>query len=167
MHRTIVALVVAAAVAAAAGCSSGDGEVSGAGSPASTRSASTPSPTSFDSSDPDGDAVQDTTPPPPTLGGYDPKPADFELTVKVLRKTCFGSAGCNVTYRVQLGYSGEELDPSTTYEVTYEVRGPEDGAQVNTLEVTGTDYTVPDEELATVPSASTKLRAVVTSVEEA
>lgn len=84
----------------------------------------------------------------------------------MLSRECFGDVVCNVEYRVSVGYGGQELDPDTTYEVTYEVRGPKDGAQINTIEITGTEYTVPDEELAQVASASTKLRAVVTSVEE-
>lgn len=95
-----------------------------------------------------------------------PKPSDFALRVKTLDKQCFGSAGCNVVYRVELAYHGPTLDPDTTYEVTYEVRGPEDGAQVGTLEVTGTKYTEPDEVVASTSSASTKLTAKVTEVAE-
>lgn len=95
-----------------------------------------------------------------------PVAKDFKLTVKTLSKKCFGSAGCNVTFRVLVAYSGPTLDPSTSYEVTYEVRGGEDGASVNTLTVEGDQSTVQDEEFVSTPSSKTKLTAVVTSVDE-
>ena len=100
---------------------------------------------------------------PPTV---QPKPSDFELTVKTLSKQCFGDAGCNITFRVEVAYGGPTLDPSTTWEVTYEIRGPEDGTQVNTLEVTGDQSSVDQEEIASTKSASVKLKAVVTDVSE-
>lgn len=96
----------------------------------------------------------------------DPDPKDFKLTVKVLKKQCFGSAGCNVTYRVKVGYDGPELDPDVTYELTYEVRGVEDGPAVNTLELTGDEYETDKEEYASTSSESTKLKAVVTDISE-
>ncbi len=95
-----------------------------------------------------------------------PKPSDFELTIKTLSKQCFGEAGCNVTFRIEVGYDGPTLDPSTTWEVTYEIRGPEDGTQVNTLTVTGDQSSVDQEEMASTKSASVKLKAVVTDVSE-
>ena len=91
---------------------------------------------------------------------------DFKLSVKTLSKKCFGSAGCNVTYRVLVGYSGPTLNPSDSYEVTYEVRGGEDGPAVNTLTVEGDQSTVQDEEYLSTPSSRTKLTVVVTSVDE-
>jgi hypothetical protein len=95
-----------------------------------------------------------------------PKPADFELTVKTLSKKCFDTAGCNVTYRIEVAYGGPALDPATTYEVTYEVRGPEDGPQINTMTVTGDQSSVQQQEYASTKSSATKLKAVVTDVAE-
>lgn len=95
-----------------------------------------------------------------------PKPSDFELTVKTLSKQCFGEAGCNITFRIEVGYDGPTLDPDTTWEVTYEVRGPEDGTQINTLTVTGDQSSVNQEEMASTKSSATKLKAVVTDVSE-
>src|SRR5262245_38709860 len=40
---------------------------------------------------------------------YTPTEIDFKLTVKITRKKCFGSAGCNVTYHVNLAYAGDAL----------------------------------------------------------
>lgn len=101
-----------------------------------------------------------------TPAAYTPTPRDFKLTVKTLSKECFGSAGCNITFRIQVGYDGPALDPGTTWEVTYEVRGTEDGPQINTLTVQGDQSSVDQEEFASTRSSATKLKAVVTDVSE-
>ncbi|MEU1745812.1 hypothetical protein [Micromonospora arida] len=105
-----------------------------------------------------------TTPPP--APGYDtPTKGDFKLKVKTLRKQCFGSAGCNITYRIDVTYTGDGLDPSSTYEVTYEVKGAEDPV-INTFEVTGDSASVQQEETASTKRSGDKLTAVVTDVSE-
>ena len=97
---------------------------------------------------------------------YDaPEPSDFELTVKTLSKQCFGSAGCNVTYRIQAGWDGT-YDPAMTYEVVYEVRGDESGPQTNNFTITGDEYEISQEESASTRSSGVKLTARVISVEE-
>lgn len=96
----------------------------------------------------------------------EPAKADFELTVKTLSKECFGSAGCNITFRVKLAYGGPALDPSKTYELTYEIRGGED-PMINTMEVTGDSYTASQEESISTNSSRAKLRAVVSDISEA
>jgi hypothetical protein len=95
---------------------------------------------------------------------HTPVPADFTLTVKVLEKQCFGSAGCNITFRIDLS-GGGELDPDKTYELTYEVKGGEDPL-INTMTVTGKQYERQDRESIQTSSSSKKLTAVVTSVTE-
>ena len=113
--------------------------------------------------------VEDESEPPPEPQ-YNETPGrkDFELEVKTLEKTCFGSAGCHVTFRVKLGYTNTvfDLDPGKTYEVTYEVRGAEDPI-INTLEVTGDSYSTDQEEFASTRSSDAVLSAVVTDVSEA
>ncbi|RZU75494.1 hypothetical protein EV384_4038 [Micromonospora kangleipakensis] len=102
----------------------------------------------------------------PTVAAYDtPTKKDFKLAVKILRKKCFGSAGCNLTYRIDVTYTGSGLDPSKTYEVTYEVRGGED-PMVNTFEVTGDTASVQQEEDGGTKRSGDKLTAVVTDVAE-
>ncbi|MEU7781681.1 hypothetical protein [Micromonospora parva] len=104
-----------------------------------------------------------TAPPAPV---YDtPTKGDFKLKVKTLRKQCFGSAGCNITYRIDVTYTGDGLDPSSTYEVTYEVKGAEDPI-INTFEVTGDSASVQEEETASTKRSADKLAAVVTDVSE-
>jgi hypothetical protein len=94
----------------------------------------------------------------------EPTAKDFKLTVKTLTKQCFGSAGCNVTYRILVTYSGPTLDPSKEYEVLYEVRGGEDGPVANKLTVADGESSVDEEEMVSTPKSSTKLTAVVTDV---
>jgi hypothetical protein len=95
---------------------------------------------------------------------YVPTTSDFKLSLKVLSSQCFGEAGCNVTYRIKVGYTGQPLDPDQTYEVTYEVRGGESGPQVNTLTVSGTDVTTDKEEIISTSSTHYRLTVRVTDV---
>jgi hypothetical protein len=111
-------------------------------------------------------AAPTTTPPAPLPVYATPTKNDFKLKVKILRKQCFGSAGCNVTYRIDVTYTGDgDLDPSKTYEVTYQVKGAEDPI-INTFEVTGDSASVQQEEMASTQRSGDKLTAVVTDVSE-
>lgn len=140
----LVVLVIVLAVVTSGG---GDkpGTDSGTPAPASRHASSQP--------------TQETT----TAAAIAPRPADFELTVKIMKKECFGSAGCNITYRIVVGYGGPTIDPSTTYSVTYEIAGGED-TQINTFTITGDQYEVDSEELIGTKSSSAKLTARVTDV---
>ncbi|WP_173061762.1 hypothetical protein [Phytohabitans houttuyneae] len=98
---------------------------------------------------------------------YDePTKSDFKLSIKVLKKECFGSAGCNIVFRIQVAASAsfdKTLDPSKTYEVTYEVLGGEDPLQ-NTFELTGDQSYVEEEEIISTATSNAKLTAVVLDV---
>jgi hypothetical protein len=107
---------------------------------------------------------QVTSPPatePPAPAYPTPTPRDFELTVKVLEKQNFGSAGSNITYRIEAGWS-KTFDPAKTYEV----RGGEDGPAINTLTVTGDEYQRESEEYISTATVGQKLTARVTDVDE-
>lgn len=96
-------------------------------------------------------------------GPHTPIPADFSVNVIILRQACFGSAGCNVTYRVDVSYVGSQTpDPSKTYRVTYDLQGGED-PQIGSFEITGTKASVDSED--TISTAGTPvLTAVPTQV---
>jgi hypothetical protein len=96
-----------------------------------------------------------------------PKKGNFTVTLKVLSKECFGSAGCNITYRAKLSQDlpTGALDPDITYDLTYVVHGDESGPQTETMYITGDQYEQPSEGLAMTPSAGTKLTVTVTKVE--
>jgi hypothetical protein len=102
---------------------------------------------------------------PPTAGpAYTPVPTDFVLKVIVLSKACFGSAGCNVTYRIDVAYSGVPVGDDAEYVVTYAVSGVEGGPQVNNFTLRGDQVEYQAEEFASTPSARTVLAAKVTQV---
>jgi hypothetical protein len=51
-------------------------------------------------------------------GPYKPVPTDFNNNVITLAQDCFGSAGCNVSYRVEVSYVGAQPpDPSKTFKM--------------------------------------------------
>lgn len=64
----------------------------------------------------------------PTAKVAYPTPAakDFTITPKITNKQCFGSAGCNVQFTVNLDYTGTPVKPSSSWDVTYEAQGTED-----------------------------------------
>ncbi len=94
---------------------------------------------------------------------FKPKRSDFNVGIKLLRKQCFGSAGCNITYRIAPKYVGHRpLPDNGTIEVTYKVSGAEDEiVGTFTVEAGQADYS---KELASTSSSSKKLRAKVTDV---
>jgi len=114
-------------------------------------------------------AINQPTSPPatePAAPAYDtPTLRNFELTVKVLEKQNFGSAGSNITYRIEAGWS-KTFDPAKTYELTYEVRGGEDGPAINTMTVTGDEYQRENEEYVSTGSVGQKLTVRATDVDE-
>lgn len=102
----------------------------------------------------------------PAAKSHTPTKADFILKVKVTEKKCFGSAGCNITYHIDMTYNGAALDPSDTWLITYQVAGVEDGPAINTLELTGDEYSYDKSELGQTSSSSKKLTAKVTDIEK-
>lgn len=111
-----------------------------------------------------GPAATKTTTPPVALAAK-----DFEPSLKIKGKECFGSAGCNVRYGFQLAISDEvrgKLDrDGRSYEVTYEVRGGQDGPQTDTVTI-GPDGTFSVYEgFVQTASRSTKLTVKITRVE--
>lgn len=93
-----------------------------------------------------------------------PQPIDFTIVVKVLKKSCFGSYGCNITYRIKPGYFGPDLTDDQEFEVVYKVTGGKDGPQINSFTMTGTEASFDSKEFLTVPSSTTKIKARVTEV---
>ena len=94
------------------------------------------------------------------------KPTDFTLAVKILKQSCFGSAGCNVSYRVTPTYVGNT--PTTwitqSYDVTYTVIGDESGPQINTFMIDRGVMSSDAQNSASTRSSTTVLSARVTDV---
>lgn len=108
-----------------------------------------------------------TAPAPAKPAAKAPAPADFKLTVKELEKQCFGSAGCNLQFRIsKVAYTGPELDPDATYEVSYAYKGLSD-PMTGTFTLQGDgSYEVAELEFGQTKRSSVKVTAIVTAVEK-
>jgi len=94
---------------------------------------------------------------------YDvPTVDDFEIEIAKLSEQCFGSAGCNVEFEIDVSWS-VNLDPTTTYRVTYEINGGDD-SYIETIDVFGNLYSGKLEGFMSTSSADAELEAIVTSV---
>lgn len=106
-------------------------------------------------------------PPPTTTTEETPKPLpaadDLKLSVRVLSKKCFGSAGCLVEYQVDVAYTGvtpmPQLRPAT---VTYRVTGGE-AEQIDSMRLRDGKYGVNRSSVQT-PSSNTTLKVEVVDV---
>lgn len=95
-----------------------------------------------------------------------PKASDFVLTPTITDKACFGSAGCNVTFRMKVDYAGaSSLDPDVTWLVVYEITGIDDSPQVGNFTVQGTDVNY-DEQSVSTKSSKSKIKLRATSVQQ-
>lgn len=91
---------------------------------------------------------------------------DFTVGISVLKKSCFGSAGCNVTYAVEPGYTGRASDlAGRKMRVVYEISGAED-SEVGFFNMTGTSASLRDSYTISTASSDSVLIATVTSVTE-
>jgi hypothetical protein len=97
--------------------------------------------------------------------GFTPKKSDFEIGIKILDKTCFGSTGCSISYRIKPKYVGtQELPDEGTIEVSYRVTGDESGPRQNTFQIVGGQTEFDQEEFAGTRSSGTLLKAKVIEV---
>lgn len=98
-----------------------------------------------------------------------PLPSDFTITVSILKKTCFGTAGCTVAYRINPTYMYPGSAPLTgrTLTVIHEVSGSEYGPQINNFRINNDGTaTFPSQEFTSTSSFTAALTAKATSVSE-
>lgn len=93
-----------------------------------------------------------------------PAPSDFVITVKVLSKQCFDTAGCVLSYQISPSYVGSTGLTDKPLTVVYEVKGGQDGPVINNFTVTGTSVRFPKMEVVQTVSSGTVLTATATSV---
>jgi hypothetical protein len=108
---------------------------------------------------PDTEEPAPVEPPPATVG-----PKNFKVGVKILKKQCFGEAGCNVTYKIKPEWAGPGEYPGGDAVVTYEVSGLEDEA-ISTFTVDDSGTAQFEEEYGSTTTSTVKLKAKVTEVE--
>lgn len=105
--------------------------------------------------------------PSPTTTEQAPKPLpaadDLKLSVRVLSKKCYGSAGCLVEYQVDVTYTGvtpmSERKPAT---VTYRITGG-NAEQIDSTRLRDGKYSINRSSVQT-PSSSTALKVEVVDV---
>lgn len=107
--------------------------------------------------------IEDSPEPEPVV--YPVRTRDFTIKVKIRTKECFGSAGCIVTYQIDPSYEGMADVSSGSYDITYKVTGANDPI-INTMTLEDGTFSFDQEEDTQTPSASSVLKAKVTSVEE-
>lgn len=122
---------------------------------------------------PDGDTIQQASTAPTDVENTKvrnapeysaPSPSDFSLTLTELERKCFGSAGCNVTFTLNLKQvTAAKFDPTKTYKLLYTINGTED-VHTNYMTLTGSQYTHDDEEFAQVKGQKTQLTVTITSI---
>lgn len=155
MNTRKIGTIVLAATAAlvALGCGAGPGKEVSSKDPVVSNGSST--------------APKNGTSSPPKLAYPPLTPKDITLKVKILEKKCFGSAGCNVEFRISsFEVTPGKLDPEATYEVTYTYKGLSDPVENRfTLSGDGTG-SVDESEYGQTKSKTSKVTAVVTSVEK-
>ncbi|MFT4293940.1 MAG: hypothetical protein QM582_00840 [Micropruina sp.] len=95
----------------------------------------------------------------------EPTAADFVLKVKTTKKQCFGSAGCNVSIKVDVAYvgAGSVDDLPSNVDITFEVKGGED-PYTSTIELEDGKYS-PDKTLISTKTSKAKLTAKITDVD--
>lgn len=92
------------------------------------------------------------------------KQKDFKVSLKILDKECFGSAGCLIGYRVELGYTGPTIPDEQSYEISFRITGAEDEI-LGTLTTHGTKYDIPDNEHLSTKSTSYNLKVSIVGIE--
>lgn len=91
---------------------------------------------------------------------------DFKLKMKITKKQCFGSAGCNVSIKVDVAYAGagEVDDLPSNISITFDVKGAEDGVYTSTIDLEDGRYS-PDTTVLSTRSSKSKLSAKITDIE--
>lgn len=114
-----------------------------------------------------------TTATPPVDSPTTPAPAakvgltknDVKLTLKTESKHCFGSAGCNLTLRVNATVDFSKVGDST-WDITYSIKGDESGPTIGTITLNPDKSYIPGEEAISTASSGTKVTVTVTEVEK-
>jgi hypothetical protein len=88
---------------------------------------------------------------------------DLRLDVIETRRKCFGSAGCNVNYEVEVRLVTDALPSDDSYQVRYRVTAAGREVVTNSFELHGTKYSIAEDFSMDIPEG-VKLRAAVLSV---
>ena len=95
------------------------------------------------------------------------EPADFTIRLAELSRSCFGAAGCNVTFTITgMEYSGTTPISGRNFQLVYQIVGAEH-THTNYAKCTGTSCNFVDGQSDSVTTAAdTPISAEVTGVIE-
>lgn len=95
-----------------------------------------------------------------------PTPADFTIEIIELERSCFGSAGCNIVYRINPSYIGPPVSgaDSKTYTVIYEVQGGDSPKTAN-FKITKTEARFSEQDNISTPPNPTLTAVPVRVIE--
>jgi hypothetical protein len=125
-----------------------------------------------------GPAAETTDPLAPPISEPEPEPTpepdpepipptieSLTLTVVTDEIECFGSAGCHVTWHIEVGHDGTPFDQDTPWLIQYEMHGQDDGKHIGTFGMLGDSYEQVDG-FSSVVAEDTDLTATVIRVTE-
>jgi len=95
-----------------------------------------------------------------------PAPADFKLTAKIVELKCYGEAGCAVTWKPEVTYSGPAIADGQTWLVSYKVSGVESGTKVGTILIGPAGPAKQGEKHARVVAEDSQITLKVTGVQQ-
>lgn len=141
---------------------------------AAARSGTTTSVASVNTTTPQGAQAPTTAAPttaPPTTqpatttaAPYTPVATDFKIEVIELERSCFGSAGCNVSYRINPTYVGAQPSTSTgKLTVLYTINGA-DSPKTGSFTIQGDQARYMEEDYVSGVAAGVSLTATPTRV---
>jgi len=94
-----------------------------------------------------------------------PGPGDFKLSAKIVEQTCYGEAGCAVTWQPVLTYTGPAIPDGQSWLVRYEVSGVESGTSAGTIVVGSTGPAKQHDKRNRTAGKDSKIVLKVTGVE--
>lgn len=95
-----------------------------------------------------------------------PAAGDFKLSARITEQTCYGEAGCAVTWLPEVTYSGPAIADGQTWAVSYQVSGLESGTKVGTILISSAGPAKQSVKRGRTAGEDTKITLKVTSVEK-
>ncbi|MFD7846594.1 hypothetical protein ACFV4K_27080 [Nocardia sp. NPDC059764] len=102
---------------------------------------------------------------------FQPTPDQISLALKVVKKSCYGSAGCSVYVQIDPSFSfGQDIPAGKKWTVIYQIDGGEDGPKTNSFTISRGDtarqvsYRFDSKELVSTSGPNDVLTVTVTDV---
>ena len=90
-----------------------------------------------------------------------PTAGQVKLTAKITEQTCYGDAGCSVTWHPEVTYTGP---PDDSWVISYDVSGIESGADTGRIMMSGKAPAGPNDQQARTATKDSEIILNVTGV---